>query len=51
MKTDFSARPVYLQDENLIKTHFLICFLALLTYRLLEKQLGYRYTCEKSWIN
>ena len=29
MKTDFSARSVYLQDENRIQTHFLICFLAL----------------------
>lgn len=46
MKTDFSARPVYLQDENRIKAHFLICFLALLSYRLLEKKLGGSYTCE-----
>lgn len=46
MKTDFSARPVYLQDENRIKAHFLICFLALLTYRILEKKLDYKYTCE-----
>lgn len=46
MKTDFSARPVYLQDKNRIKAHFLICFLALLTYRLLEKKLDYKYTCE-----
>lgn len=46
MKTDFSARPVYLQDENRIKAHFLICFLALLSYRLLEKKLDYKYTCE-----
>lgn len=46
MKTDFSARPVYLQDENRIKAHFLICFLALLTYRLLEKKLDGKYTCE-----
>ncbi len=45
MKTDFSARPVYLQDENRIKAHFLICFLALLSYRLLEKKLDYQYTC------
>lgn len=37
MKTDFSARPVYLQNENRIKAHFLICFLALLIYRILEK--------------
>lgn len=47
MKTDFSARPVYLQDENRIKAHFLICFLALLSYRVLEKKLGYQYTCEE----
>jgi len=46
MKTDFSARPVYLQDENRIKAHFLICFLALLSYRLLEKKLDSSYTCE-----
>jgi transposase len=45
MKTDFSARPIYLQDENRIKAHFLVCFLALLSYRLLEKKLGYMYTC------
>lgn len=45
MKTDFSARPVYLQDENRIKAHFLICFLALTLYRFLEKKLDYKYTC------
>ena len=45
MKTDFAARPVYLQDENRIKAHFLICFLALLSYRVLEKKLNYKYTC------
>lgn len=47
LKTDFSARPVYLQDENRIRAHFLICFLALLSYRILEKKLGYKYTCEE----
>ena len=46
LKTDFSARPVYLHDENRIKAHFLICFLALITYRLLEKKLDYKYTCD-----
>lgn len=46
MKTDFSARPIYLQDENRIKAHFLICFLALVLYRILEKKLDYKYTCE-----
>lgn len=47
MKTDFSARPVYLRDETRIKAHFLICFLALLEYRVLEKQLNNQYTCEE----
>lgn len=47
LKTDFSARPVYLQDENRIKAHFLICFLSLLFYRILEKRLDYKYTCEE----
>ncbi|MCX4345439.1 MAG: IS1634 family transposase [Kineothrix sp.] len=47
MKTDFSARPVYLQDENRIKAHFLICFLALLFYRVIEKKLDYHYTCDE----
>lgn len=47
MKTDFSARPVYLQDENRIKAHFLICFLALTIYRFLEKKLNSKYTCEE----
>lgn len=47
MKTDFFARPVYLQNENRIKAHFLICFLALLIYRFLEKNLNCKYTCEE----
>lgn len=47
MKTDFSARPVYLQDETRIKAHFLICFLALTLYRFLEKKLDDKYTCEE----
>lgn len=47
MKTDFSARPIYLQDENRIKAHFLICFLSLMIYRFLEKKLDSKYTCEE----
>ena len=47
MKTDFSASPVYLQDENRIKAHFLICFLALMIYRFLVRKLNYKYTCEE----
>ena len=47
MKTDFSASPVYLQDENQINAHSLICFLALMIYRFLEKKLNCKYTCEE----
>ena len=46
MKTEFEARPVYLQDETRIKAHFLTCFLALIMYRYLEKELKHGYTCE-----
>ena len=47
MKTDFEARPVYLQDETRIKAHFLICFLSLVVYRYLEKKIDGNYTCEE----
>ena len=47
MKTDFEARPVYLQREDRIKAHFLICFIALLVYRLLEVKLEKKYTTDE----
>lgn len=46
MKTDFEARPVFLQNEARIKAHFLTCYLALIVYRYLEKELGNDFTCE-----
>ena len=47
MKTEFEARPVYLQKETRIKAHFLTCFLALIIYRYLEKELSGHYTCSE----
>lgn len=47
MKSEFDARPVFLQRDDRIKAHFLICFIALMIYRILEKQLGEKYTCEE----
>ena len=38
------ARPVYLQRKERIEAHFLICFMALLIYRILEKKLDEKYT-------
>ena len=46
MKTEFEARPVYVQRDDRIKAHFLTCYLSLLLYRLSEKKLDGRYTCE-----
>lgn len=37
MKTDFEARPVYLQNDERIKAHFMTCFLSLIIFRYLEK--------------
>ena len=47
MKTDFEARPVYLNREDRIKDHFLTCFLALLHFRLLNRSLKGTYTTEQ----
>lgn len=44
MKSEFKARPVYLQKDERIRAHFLTCFLSLMVYRLLEKKLGEKYT-------
>lgn len=38
MKHDFDSRPVFLQREDRIKAHFLICFLALLHFRILRSK-------------
>lgn len=43
----FFCKVVYLRDENRIKVHFLICFLALTICRYLEKKLNLKYTCEE----
>ena len=36
MKTNFDARPVFLRKPERIRAHFLICYTALLIYRLME---------------
>ena len=45
MKSDLDARPVYLQKENTIKGHFLICYLSVLLERILQfYELGNKYS-------
>ena len=47
MKTEFKARPVYLQRDDRITAHFTTCFISLIIYRLLERKLGEKYTCSE----
>lgn len=49
LKTNFNARPVYHRNRNRIIAHFMICYTALLIYRLLESKLdqnGTHFTTE-----
>lgn len=49
MKTNFSGHPVYHQKRRRITAHFMICYTALLIYRLLETKLnryGTHFTIE-----
>lgn len=39
IKTNFDARPVFLRKPERIRAHFLICYTALLIYRLMECKL------------
>lgn len=39
LKTNFNARPVYHRNRNRIIAHFVICYTALMIYRLLENKL------------
>ena len=45
MKSEFKARPVFLSRDDRIEAHFMTCFLSLIIYRILEKKLGEKYTC------
>lgn len=47
MKTEFKARPVYLQKGNRIKAHFLTCFLALMFIRIMENKTKNKISIEK----
>ena len=47
LKTNFSARPVYHRNKPRIRAHFMICYTALLIFRLLQKKLelsGFHFT-------
>lgn len=39
-KTEFEARPVFLQQDERIRAHFLTCFLSLILYKYLAKKVN-----------
>lgn len=44
IKSEFRARPVFLHLKEHIDAHFLICFVALLIFRILEHKLSNKFT-------
>ena len=47
MKEEFESRPAFVRREDRIKAHFMICYISLIVYRLLEKKVGWEYTCDQ----
>lgn len=43
-KSEFNARPINVRLEEHIDAHFLICFIALVTMRILQANINNRYT-------
>jgi transposase len=46
-KGTIEARPVYVSRKDRIGAHFLICFIALVIIRLIQKKTGRKYPAEK----
>lgn len=47
MKSDFDSGTIYLSREDRISAHFMTCFIALLVFRYLEKEIPEDFTSEK----
>jgi transposase len=47
LKSEMRTRPVFLQKDERIKAHFLVCFLSLLIHRLIEKKIDESATCHE----
>lgn len=46
-KSDLETRPVYVSSRDHIEAHFLTCFIALVIARILELQVGRKYSITK----
>lgn len=47
LKSEFEARPIYLSREDRIRAHFITCFISLLIFRVLEKELNTTSSCHQ----
>ena len=47
LKNEFNARPAFLQLREHIDAHFLVCFVSLLIFRILEMKLNHKFTVGK----
>jgi transposase len=43
-KGDLESRPVFLSREERIRAHFLVCYIALVIVRLIQKRTGFEYS-------
>jgi transposase len=46
-KDELETRPIFLSRPDRIKAHFLVCYIALVIVRLIQKRTGYAYSPEK----
>lgn len=47
IKSEFKARPVHVKTDEHVEAHFLICFVALVVMRVLEKMLEKKHTVKQ----
>jgi len=46
-KSEFETRPIFLSRKDRINAHFLICFIALVVMRLIQKRTGHKHSPAK----
>ena len=51
MKSELDERPVYLQKENSIKGHFLICYVTILLTRIFSSKFWIINTAHQRYVN
>ncbi len=47
IKSEFKARPVYVKKDEHVEAHFLVCFVALVIMRVIEKMIEKKHTVKQ----